>query len=219
MLALYVFSLIVGGAFLAVSLLGDFLHGDAAGVDVHSLDLDLHGVDVDIHGGGLDLHGGLQADAEATGAIHGEHAATKILSLRTIVYSLFGFGAVGTVLSTLGGGSGSSLTLAFSLAGGGLTGFLITSVFNYLRRSESGGHAAEVDFVGLTGAVRLPLSGSQPGQILVQRGHRQYVLRALPHRVESDRTDPSEWSTVVIVDMERGIARVAPVEDDLGLKL
>ncbi len=218
MLAIYVFSLVVGGAFLAVSLLGDFLHGDAGDVDAHALDLDLHGVDVDVHGAELDLHGSLQADAEATGAIHGEHAAAKILSIRTIVYSLFGFGAVGTVLSTLGGGSGSSLTLAFSLAGGGLTGFLITSVFNYLRRSESGAHAAEADFVGLTGAIRLPLSGSHPGQIVVERGDRQYVLRALAHRVESERTDPSQWSTVVIVEMERGIARVAPVDDDLRLK-
>jgi hypothetical protein len=210
MLALYVFSLIVGGAFLAIAVLGDFLHGDVSDVDVGGMDVD--GVDVDFH---LEPH----TDVDLVhGEVHGgAQVATKILSIRTIVYSLFGFGAVGTALSTVGGGARSPVTLAFAVLGGGLSGALITTVFNYLRRSEAGQQSGEGSFIGLTGRVTLPLGPGATGSIVVEHGARQHVLRALPHAQAMEDTDPSTWKTVVIVEMERGIARVAPVEEDLRL--
>ena len=98
MLGLYVFSLVLGGGFLAFSLLGDGIGGghhdvgwdgggvgDASGVDDGFLD-------------GHDLH------------------ASKIFSLRMVIYGLFGFGAVGTVLSLAG--PGGALALFSALAGG-----------------------------------------------------------------------------------------------------
>ena len=194
MLGLYVFSLVLGGGFLAFSLLGDGIGGghhdvgwdgggvgDASGVDDGFLD-------------GHDLH------------------ASKIFSLRMVIYGLFGFGAVGTVLSLAG--PGGALALFSALAGGLASAGLIRLAFRYLHRADSGAHVGDDSFVGLAGRVTLPLSRATPGSISVERGNRLIALRALPHATAGGG-DVSGWCTVVVVDMADGIARVAPVEEDL----
>lgn len=186
MFALYVFSLVLGGGFLAVSLLGDVLDGAGAEVD---LDTDLGG-----DGQGHDTH------------------ASKLFSLRTLVYVLFGFGAAGTVLSLTGGGAAT--VAAFATAAGALSGVLIHLAFRYLERTESGAPAGDASFIGLSASVTLPLSATTPGQVAVERGGRRTVLRALPQSSGGD-PDPSGWRSVVIVDMTDGVARVAPLEEDL----
>jgi hypothetical protein len=40
-------------------------------------------------------------------------------------------------------------------------------------------------------------------------------LRALPHPTADG--DPSEWKSVVVVDMEKGVARVTPIDEDMLL--
>ena len=56
------------------------------------------------------------------------------------------------------------------------------------------------------------MSEGSPGAILVLRGDRQLRLRALPHA--SGRGDPSEWERILVVDVEGGVARVTPLEED-----
>ena len=96
MLAVYIFSLVAGGGFLAVSLLGDVFGGHA---------------DVDFDGGhiggdfGGDAVGDVGSDVDAHVEGYASHAA-KIFSIRTLVYGLFGFGAVGTTLSLPFSGAG-----------------------------------------------------------------------------------------------------------------
>lgn len=234
MVPLYVFALIVGGGFLALSVFGDFLggHGDAdfggdvggldgdVGLDVGHVDLDVGHVDMDVGGGGdvggdlahFDVHAehaGLQADAG--------HFASKILSIRTIFYSLFGFGAVGTLLTFVWRGN-SLLTTAFAVVGGIASGSVINAVFGYVKGSESGAVSAEVSFVGLQGRVVLPIRADSPGKVVVERGGKRVELRALPHASAMNEGDPSTWKSVFVVEMERGVARVAPVGDELLLE-
>jgi hypothetical protein len=230
MVALYVFSLVLGGGFLAMSVFGDLFggHGDVD-LDAGGLDLDAGGLDLDAGGldldaGGLDLDaGGLDVDAGhldvdvAHAELHADagHLATKILSIRTLFYSLFGFGAVGSLLTFVWTGN-PLLTAAFALLGGLSSGAVINSAFGYVRRSESGMLLTEGTYAGLRGRVTLPIRREVPGRVVVERGGRRVELRALPHA--SGEGDPTLWRKVLIVEMERGIARVAPVEDDLLLE-
>lgn len=248
MVALYVFSLILGGGFLAMSVLGDLLggHGDVdAGdlsgfdgdleLDAGGLDLDAGGLELDAGGldfdaGGLDLDaGGLDLDAggmdlDAGGldvdAAHAEldadagHLAAKIFSIRTLFYSMFGFGSVGTLLTYVWSGDPIT-TAAFAVVSGLASGATINAAFGYVRKSESGGLLSESTYSGCPGRVTLPIRPGIPGKVVVERGGKRVQLRALPHR--SGKGDPSSWKQVMVVEMEKGVARVAPIDEDMLL--
>lgn len=184
MLSLYVFSLVLGGGFLVVSLFG----GDGGDVDM----------DVDLGADGLEAEGVDQT------------AASKIFSFRTLVYGLFGFGATGTALTLLG--SGFATTLVAALAGGVLTGALVGTIFRYLTSTASGDVLRDRDLVGLTAAVVLPISRDRPGMVAVERGGQRSTLRALPHGAADG--EPEAWNAVVIIEVEGGVVRVAPLDDD-----
>jgi hypothetical protein len=228
MVALYVFSLILGGGFLAMSVFGDLfgghgdvdLQGDLGGFDGH-LELDAGGVDLDA--GGLDFDaGGLEVDVGHVdvGAAHADlnadagHLAAKIFSIRTLFYSLFGFGSVGTLLTFVWSGN-PLLTGAFAVLSGLASGAVINSAFGYVKRSESGLLQTEAAYSGLSGRVTIPIRPGIPGRIVVERGGRRVELRALPH--PSGQGDPTAWKAVFVVDMEKGVAKVAPVDEDMLL--
>jgi len=235
MISLYVFSLILGGGFLAMSVLGDLfgghgdveLDGDLGGFDGH-LELDAGGLDLDAGGldldaGGLDLDaGGLDMDAGHldVSAAHAEldadagSLAGKIFSVRTLFYSLFGFGSVGTLLTFLWSGD-PLMTAAFAVFSGISSGAVINAAFGYVRRSESGMLQTEASYAGLSGRVTLPIRAEIPGRIVVERGGRRVKLRALPH--SSGKGDPSTWKSVLVVEMEKGVAQVAPIDEDMLL--
>lgn len=188
MLTAYVFCLLVGGGFLALSVFGDFLDG---------MDID---VDVDIDGE-LDAGGG--ADV------------AKLLSLRTVVYALFGFGATGSLLHWLWAGASQGLTLAFAGVTGLASGALISTVFRYLRRTGSGTALGEQSFVGLTGEVSMEIAPGDAGTVKVVRGERRYSVRARMEATGAEEEALPPGRPVVVVDMADGVATVVPVEMDL----
>ena len=185
MLTAYIFCVLVGGGFLALSVFGDFLDG---------MDID---VDVDIDG---ELDAGSGADV------------ARLLSLRTIVYALFGFGATGALLHALWGGASPALTAVVAGVTGLASGALISTVFRYLKRSEAGTALGERSFVGLTGEVSMEIAPDSAGTVNVLRGDRRYSVRA-----RLDSTSPEDGplgpgQSVVVVGMADGIATVVPVD-------
>jgi len=52
--------------------------------------------------------------------------------------------------------------------------------------------------------------------VVVERGGRRVKLRALPH--PSGKGDPSSWTQVFVVEMENGVAKVAPIEEGMLLE-
>lgn len=184
MIALYLFALILGGGFLLLSVLGG---GDA------DMDVDVEGLD-----------GAADAGAD------GDHAASRIFSLRTAVYALFGFGATGTALSALG--LGVLTSLPFSMLGGVGAALVVSLAFRFLYRTESGAQPDELSLIGLPGAITLPIGTGSPGTVAVERGGRRITLRALPH--PSSSGVPGNWTQVVVVEMEGGVALVSPLEPD-----
>lgn len=201
MLSAYIFSLVLGGGLLLFSLLA----GDAdSDVDV-DLDVDFDvDVDLDVDVADVDVDAGTELD-------HGAHAAAgKLFTIRSLIYAVFGFGATGTLLTYLG--FPALPTAVTAVVGGVLSSALVTSVFNYLRRTDSGAHPGDAGFLGRPARVVLPISEGSAGAILVERGGRQIRLRALPHATAEG--DPGAWTRVLVVDLERGVAQVAPLKED-----
>jgi len=183
MLTTYIACFAAAGALLALSFFGDFLDGDA----------DL-AVDADIDG-----------DAFAG-------AASSILSLRTVVYALFGFGAAGTTLHLLWGGDRSGTT-ALAAAGAGLvSGVLVSTVFRYLKNTEAGAIEGAESFVGLAGKVSVEIGPGSPGLVQVERGGRRVRIRARVNDVYAGEGPLEVGRPVVVVEMRAGVAAVAPVD-------
>ena len=177
MLTLYLFSLLVGGVLLAVSLTGADQNGGEGGID------------------------GIEA---------GDNPV-KFLSLRTITYFLFVFGGSGSAMSWWWKSAGTLPVLALSLfAGLGVAG-LVAAAFAYLARTESGLGSSESSFVGLPARVVLPIAVGGMGKVLVHRGDRAYELLARP--LDASSTDSMDWRSVVVVEMSRGTAVVAPLDE------
>lgn len=227
MVTLYVFSLVLGGGFLGLSLLGDLLggHGDVdLSTDV-SLDADVSfdadmDVQLDTDVGHLDLDTAAGADAaqlghsDAGAHVHGSSVAAKIFSVRTVIYALFGFGAVGSLLTWVLPVASSAATASFAVVGGLLSGAVINTAFGWVKRSESGAVAAEDAFVGYAARVTLPVTEAG-GKVVVERLGQTVELRALPHPSALDQGDPGSWRSVVVVEMRRGVALVAPAPQEL----
>lgn len=237
MVTFYVFSLVLGGGFLGLSLLGDLFGGhdvdlstDAnvdldVGFDPHlETDvghLDGDAIDLSVGAGHLDA-GGADADLEAAhggavrggGDVHASHVAAKIFSVRTVIYSLFGFGAVGTLLTYVFHARSAGATAAFAIVGGVLSGTLVNAAFGWVRHSESGALESEETYTGRPGRVTLPLVGAA-GRVVVSHAGREVELRALPHPSALDEGDPGSWKAIVVVDMKEGVALVAPAPKEL----
>lgn len=176
MLPLYLFSLLVGGALLALSFVGSG-HGDTDVIEGHG---------------------------------HGDDAG-KFLSLRTLTYFLFVFGGVGGALSWSWNDAASALVFALATLAGLGVAALVTATFAYLARTDSGAASPEDSFVGLPARVVVPIAVGGMGKVLVQRGDRAYELLARPLDASSARS--MDWTSVVVVEMSRGTAIVAPLDD------
>lgn len=214
MLPVYIFSLVLGGSFLLVSILGDVLDADAdidADVDVDfDADMDVDGADA-VDGG----HAGESVEVVHAADTGHAPAAVKIFSIRGLIYALFGFGAVGSALTWLGQGGGIT-TFVSAVVGGLLTGGMVTVLFNWLKATSASNRTGDQGFVGLRGTITLPVGENSAGVVAVERGGRRITLRALPW--PGAEGDSTTWRQVVVMDMDRGVARVAPLEEDLALE-
>jgi len=190
MYAAYLFCVVLGGGLLLLSVLGDLLGTNAVDLELEA-DLDVD-TDSDVH-----------------------HTASKIFSIRTVIYTLFGFGAVGWLLSRSGMAPDAPSTITYAAVGGMISGSLVNRVFGYLRRTETGMLEADTSFVGLPGQITLPLGSGSTGNVAIKRGGRRHTLRALPHTSAASNASADEWRNVVVVEMKDGIAYVAPSDQDL----
>ena len=190
MLAAYIFSLVVGGGLLALNLFGDFLDSD---------------VDADA---GIDLDG----DADA---ISGGSEIAKLLSLRSLVYALFGFGGAGLVLHLIWAGAQPVLT-ALIAGGMGLgSGALVSTVFGYLKRTEAGEIQGERALVGLSGRIVMAIGDGETGAVRIRSGERQYQMRARADLPSGAAQALEAGRAIVVVDVKDGVALVTPIDNKL----
>ena len=192
MLTAYIFSLVVAGGLLALTLFGDLLGGD---------------VDVDADAG-IDLDG--DTDPLSDGS-----EIAKLLSLRSLVYALFGFGGAGLVLHLIWAGAQPGLT-ALIAGGMGLgSGALVSTVFGYLKRTEAGAIQGERALVGLSGEVVMAIGDGETGAVRIRSGERRYRMRARADHPSGAAQTIEAGRSVVVVDVTDGVALVTPIDDKL----
>ena len=156
-------------------------------------------------------HGGHHAGDLHDG--HGADGAAKFLSLRTVTYFLFVFGGTGLALSRGWNSVGPWVVLPIALAAGVGVASLVGLTFQYLRRTESGARDGEESFVGLPATMVLPIGQGGLGKIRVHRGDREYELVARP--LDASAAGSTSWKSVVVVEMSRGTALVAPLDEPM----
>jgi hypothetical protein len=166
------------------------------------------------------LVGGILLAVAAFGGDHGHHGAgdphadhengAKFLSLRTLTYFLFVFGGVGSALTWAWKGAASIVVVPLAFVSGVAIAGVVGFTFRYLSRTESGARDTEESFVGLSATVVLPIGAGGLGKVVVQRGDRAYELVARP--LDAGAPGSTSWKSVVVVEMNRGTALVAPLD-------
>lgn len=143
----------------------------------------------------------------------GGHSPAQWLSIRTLMYFMFVFGGVGAILTRTWSPGTAPIVLGIALLAGAGVGTAVSAAFRYLRRTDSGHRDSDDSFIGLTARVTVPLDAGRPGKVMVSRGDRTFDLLAQPYDKAAGATPLSDWKDVIIVEMARGTAIVAPVDD------
>lgn len=141
------------------------------------------------------------------------HSPVQWLSIRTLMYFLFVFGGVGAILSRTWPPASAPFVFGIALLAGAGVGAAVSAAFAYLRRTDSGYRESDDSFIGLTAHVTVPFGPGRPGKVLVSRGGRTFDLLARPYDRATGAKPLTDWKDVIIVEMTRGTAIVAPLDD------
>ena len=137
----------------------------------------------------------------------------RMLPLSTVAIALAAFGVCGLVLDAVGTASGATFLGALAVAL--LAGALNSTVFAYVRRSESGATTSDADLAGAVGRVVQPVAPDHRGRIAVSTGDQRRYLsaRALPDAAAI----PLEVGTpVLVVEVRGGVASVTRLDPELA---
>ena len=134
------------------------------------------------------------------------------LPLSTIAFVVATFGVCGLVLGLAG--TGGVTTFVLAAAAGALAGALNSTLFAYLRRSESTTEVSDEQLTGKIGRVVLPVTGDHRGRIALTIGGQQIHLsaQALPGAPD----DLPVGATVVVVEVRNGVASVSGLDLELN---
>jgi len=223
---IYLASAIFGGSFLIPMVLG----GLSSDVDVDfdtdvemDVDLDMD-FDADIElDSGVDMDAGEAIDAaevlESTpadgpessigvGVDAGQAILASILSFRSVVFFFAFFGVAGLIFGLLG--YGTVVTLITALTLGVIAALANATLWGLLKSSDVSSQVRERNFQGRPAAVTVPI---EPGH----RGRIRIDLSGQPHYLIAESYDGVEslaaGQSVVVVDMERGVAKVAALPE------
>ena len=197
MFGLYLISAIVGWVFVGVFLFG-------------GMDTDVDGdFDVDVD---ADLDTDFDGDLDAAGSGFASSVAAaglSLLSFRSIVFFLAFFGLTGIVLDLID--TSGFATLLAAIGVGAFAWVFNSFVFRALKVSEVSSDLRESDLRGALGEVVLPISSSHRGRISISVGDQRRYLTAEPYDAAKHGAF-GVGDQVVVVDLERGHARVTGLE-------
>lgn len=137
--------------------------------------------------------------------------ALKWLSLRGLSYFAFVCGGVGAALTATWHVATTPIIAALAVGSGAAVSWLASAVFRYLRRTDSGARDSDDAFIGLSGRIVVPFGESGTGKVLVTRVDRSFEMLARPF--DGATTPPATWSSVIVVEIQNGIALVSPLEE------
>lgn len=131
------------------------------------------------------------------------------LKPRNLFYFLAAFGVTGAALTLLAKPSSLALALAVAMGTGAVALNVIT--FAWIRRGDSSAGALDdLDLVGMSGRVVLPVHPGERGRIVCLVGGREHYVTA---RLASSISTPAPaGSEIVILEMRNGVADIAPFD-------
>ncbi len=140
----------------------------------------------------------------------------RLLPLSTMAIVAATFGICGLVLGATGTGAGTTFVGAAMAAAVG--GALNSTVFAYLRRSESTTAAGDEQLAGAMGRVVLPVGGERRGRVAISVGGQQLYLsaRALPDASADADAELEVGAPVLVVEVRDGIASVTRLDPELS---
>ena len=157
------------------------------------------------------LSGADEGGGEADSGIGG--VMLRLLPLSTIALATATFGLCGLLLTAVGAGAGT--TLAGAAVTGVVAGVLNSTVFAYLRRSDSSTSVGDERLAGAIGRVVLPVGGEHRGRIAVAVDGQQRYFSALAMPDASAGTTLDVGAPVLVVEVSNGVARVVRLDPEL----
>lgn len=200
----YVFCMIVGGAFVALSVFGGLFDADAdvdADVDV-DVDLD---ADLDAD---LDVDGDLDLDAEGYDKeieVSVSRRFNPFTSFKFYTFALAFFGLTGVVFTLLGLWGNPTGIFVLSLAMGLGIGTAMAYAMYFVNRDSGGTGVTERDYVGASGKVVLPVRGGKRGKVQMRIKGR--TIEMLAESVDDEVVLDFDQECFVL-GVEDGIAKV-----------
>lgn len=138
----------------------------------------------------------------------------RLLPLSTLAIVAATFGVCGLVLGAVGTGEGMRFAAAAVVAA--VAGALNSTVFSYLRRSESTASIRDEQFAGAIGRVVVPMAGEHRGRISVSAGGQQVYLSARSLPDATSETDLEVGAPVLVVEVRGGVASVVRLDPELS---
>ena len=195
----YIFCLIVGGAFVALSVFGGLFEADA--------DID---ADAD-----FDVDGDFDADADFDGDLdHGHDSEIEVnvsrrfnpfTSFKFYTFTLAFFGLTGVIFEGLGLWESTSGVFGLSLVLGLLSGLGVAYAMHAVNSSEGSAGVTERDYMGASGKVVLPVRSGKRGK--VQMHIKGRTIEMLAESVDDEVVlDFNE--ECFVLGVEDGIAKV-----------
>ena len=209
MLGIYLFSLVLGGAFVLLSVLAGVGDADAdfdADLDM-DMDMDVDAdVDVDVDAD-MDVDADVDADGEAIADVE-----TRIgkkyrpwFSFKFYTYTLGFFGLTGVLMTLIGQGN-QPLGIALSALMGLVAGIGVSYLLHYADRDAASHRAVgERDFLGAPAEVLLPVKKGEVGRVRVRMGGRTVDMRA---ETEDEDVVLDMNDECFVLDIEDGVAKV-----------
>lgn len=203
MLGIYLFCLVLGGFFIALSVFAGLGDGD---VDLDfdaDADMDFD-VDVDAD---VDVDGDVDGDHEIEGSQRRRYRPW--LSFKFYTYLLGFFGLTGVLASLVGHGetlAGISLSVVMGL----VAGLGVSYLLHYANRDSDLNKAlGEEGLIGSTARVLLPLQKGRGGRIRVRYQGRTMDMRAV---TDEDGVVFDQDQEVFVLGIDDGVARVVDMK-------
>lgn len=137
----------------------------------------------------------------------------RLLPLSTVALAMATFGVTGLAIGAVG--TGTLATFLFAVVAAVIGGVLNTTVFSYLRRSDSTSSASDDQLSGAVGRVVLPVGPDRRGRVSISVGDQELYLSAQIPPGTTDATLLEAGDPVLVVEVRDGIAVVVRLDPEL----
>ena len=150
-------------------------------------------------------------DADVAGGSGALSAILSFLSFRSLAFFAAFFGLAGLLLTWID--AGTVLTLILALGIGLFALWLNGVLLKYLRSSSSDSSIRDRHIEGSPAVVTVPIRPGHRGRIAVDVRGQRLVFTAAPYAA-GDESSYDVGSSVVVVEIDGGTARIAPLNVD-----